>query len=538
MSVKAVQRSLWEHGPPLHRFTAPESGRFPEDSVAARWAEVPFTAPESGRFPEDSVAARWAEDNLKRFEDELLSMLMLASREASRLGNVEFHPEAALLGLFRCSKGKEICQEGLEESVREVTDRSRKILEACIRKKAQEDADFDYDQDLDLPFAPELRKLLESVEAERARLQHQEAKVGHLVLALTAPRFRKTWRPLAAAGVDPEQLRPAALRSLGGFFAAAESRAEAELLERCAAVLPSRSGTPLAGLGAAFKAITQGLVERSVEAKLLLLAALSGEHLFLLGSPGTAKSLLARRLSQVCEGSFFERLLTRFSVPEELFGPLSLQALEEDELRRKTRGYLPEADVAFIDEIFKANSSILNALLMILNERCFDNGDQRVPVPLWCAAAASNELPDTDELDALYDRFLLRRCVNRISTRSVQSFLRLTLDEDTEDASGDAEPHMKPLLSMEDSVDLQKRAKKVEFPDSLLEVVAELREFLAEEAEPRFEVSDRRLAKAARLLRIAAAAAGGTRVIESDLLLLRHVFWDREPAQGGDVREH
>ncbi|CAE7714081.1 ravA [Symbiodinium sp. CCMP2592] len=416
----------------------------------------------------------------------------------------------------------EICQEGLEESVREVTDRSRKILEACIRKKAQEDADFDYDQDL--PFAPELRKLLESVEAERARLQHQEAKVGHLVLALTAPRFRKTWRPLAAAGVDPEQLRPAALRSLGGFFAAAESRAEAELLERCAAVLPSRSGTPLAGLGAAFKAITQGLVERSVEAKLLLLAALSGEHLFLLGSPGTAKSLLARRLSQVCEGSFFERLLTRFSVPE-------------DELRRKTRGYLPEADVAFIDEIFKANSSILNALLMILNERCFDNGDQRVPVPLWCAAAASNELPDTDELDALYDRFLLRRCVSRISKRSVQSFLRLTLDEDAEDASGDAQPHVKPLLSMEDSVDLQKRAKKVEFPDSLLEVVAELREFLAEEAEPRFEVSDRRLAKAVRLLRIAAAAAGGTRVIESDLLLLRHVFWDREPAQGQLVVE-
>ncbi|CAE7217987.1 ravA [Symbiodinium natans] len=495
-----------------------------------------FTAPEAARFPEDSVAARWAEDNLTRFEDELLSLLMLASREASRLGNVEFHPEAALLGLFRCSAGKEICQDGLEKSFSEVTNRSRDILEACIRKKAHDDADFDYDQDL--PFAPELRQLLESVEAERARLQHQEAKVGHLVLALTAPRFRKTWKPLVALGLEPEQLRPAALRSLGGFFAAAESLAEAELLERCAAVFPSRCGTPLAGLGGAFKAITQGLVERSVEAKLLLLAALSGEHLFLLGSPGTAKSLLARRLSQVCEGSFFERLLTRFSVPEELFGPLSLQALEEDELRRKTRGYLPEADVAFIDEIFKANSSILNALLMILNERCFDNGDQRVPVPLWCAAAASNELPDTDELDALYDRFLLRRCVNRISKRSVQNFLRLTLDkEEDEDTFNADQPHVKPLLSMEDSIALQKRARKVEFPDSLLEVVAELREFLAEEAEPRFEVSDRRLAKAVRLLRIAAAAAGGSRVIESDLLLLRHVFWDRDPAQGQLVVE-
>lgn len=131
----------------------------------------------------------------------------------------------------------------------------------------------------------------------------------------------------------------------------------------------------------------------------------------------------------MCEGSYFERLLTRFTVPEELFGPLSLQALEEDQLRRKTEGYLPECDVAFIDEIFKvcrpfrprsagfnpvstwfppgfhlvsagkgrvlqANSSILNSLLVILNERRFDNGDLRLAVPLWCAVAASNELPE------------------------------------------------------------------------------------------------------------------------------------------------
>eukprot|EP00971_Amphidinium_carterae_P295290 5864380-Amphidinium_carterae.1 len=169
-------------------------------------------------------------------------------------------------------------------------------------------------------------------------------------------------------------------------------------------------------------------MERDVEAKLLMLAALSGEHLFLLGAPGTAKSLLARRLSTLCAGNFFERLLTRFSVPEELFGPLSLQALERDELKRKTEGFLPQADVAFVDEIFKANSSILNTLLMILNERYFDNGREREHVPLWCVVAASNELPDTDELDALYDRFLLRRCVQRVSTEAVIDFLSLALE--------------------------------------------------------------------------------------------------------------
>ncbi|CAJ1344729.1 unnamed protein product [Effrenium voratum] len=259
------------------------------------------------------------------------------------------------------------------------------------------------------------------------------------------------------------------------------------------------------------------------------------EHLFLLGSPGTAKSLLARRLSKVCEGSFFERLLTRFTVPEELFGPLSLSALEQDELRRKTKGYLPECDVAFIDEIFKANSSILNALLVILNERRFDNGDQRVEVPLWCAVAASNELPDTDELDALYDRFLLRRKVARISKRSVPDFLRQTLDQDSVGSS--LEVGSGALLTIEDSWDLQQRAQAVDFPEELLEIIAELREFLAEESEPRFEVSDRRLARAARLLRIAAAAAGGKVVVEADLLLLRHMFWDRDPEQGQLVTE-
>ena len=129
----------------------------------------------------------------------------------------------------------------------------------------------------------------------------------------------------------------------------------------------------------------------------MLLAALCSEHLLLLGPPGTAKSELSRRLSSLTGGEYFERLLTRFSVPEELFGPLSIKGLERDEYNRKTEGYLPTAEVAFVDEIFKANSAILNALLTLLNERLFDNGTDRLPVPLLCLVGASNELPESEE---------------------------------------------------------------------------------------------------------------------------------------------
>ncbi|PNW72795.1 hypothetical protein CHLRE_15g644051v5 [Chlamydomonas reinhardtii] len=165
---------------------------------------------------------------------------------------------------------------------------------------------------------------------------------------------------------------------------------------------------------ASIQKLSKGLLERDVEVRLLLLAALCCEHLLLLGPPGTAKSELSRRLSSLCGGTYFERLLTRFSVPEELFGPLSMKGLENDLYVRQTDGYLPTSEVAFVDEIFKANSAILNALLTLLNERLFDNGNQRLEAPLLCLVGASNEMPESEELDALYDRFLIRRTVSQV----------------------------------------------------------------------------------------------------------------------------
>jgi len=168
-------------------------------------------------------------------------------------------------------------------------------------------------------------------------------------------------------------------------------------------------------LAVAVGKVSRGLVEREEEARLVVLGMVAQEHVLLLGPPGTGKSALGRRISELCGGAFFQRLLTRFTTPEEIFGPLSLRALENDEYRRCTEGFLPTAAIGFLDEIFKANSAILNTLLTILNERQFDNGaGEREECPIRCVIGASNELPESDELDALYDRFLIRKEVRHL----------------------------------------------------------------------------------------------------------------------------
>ncbi|RME56807.1 MAG: AAA family ATPase, partial [Deltaproteobacteria bacterium] len=170
-------------------------------------------------------------------------------------------------------------------------------------------------------------------------------------------------------------------------------------------------------------------LEREREVDGALMALLSGQHLLLIGPPGTAKSMLADELCKRIEDAvYFQWLLTRFTTPEEVFGAVSLKGLEQDEYRRVTAGKLPECDIAFLDEVFKANSSILNALLTLINERKFHNGREVVQVPLLTLFGASNELPEEDELTALYDRFLLRYQVSYL--RETFNFLKmLTLPE-------------------------------------------------------------------------------------------------------------
>ncbi len=297
-------------------------------------------------------------------------------------------------------------------------------------------------------------------------------------------------------------------------------------------------------LAEAFTALSEGLVERDTEVRLLLLAALAGEHLLFLGPPGTAKSELARRLSRLSDGPFFERLLTRFSVPEELFGPLSMRALEDDRYVRQTEGYLPTAAVAFVDEVFKASSAILKSLVTLLNERAFDNGSGREAAPLACLVGASNELPESEELDALYDRFLIRREVGQVSAEGLPELLRSSCSTSFSSSSSEGKTSSTAsssaaapkVLSAADLSLARAGAASVSVPDDVLDLIADLRAHLQNEREPPVYCSDRRLVKAVSLLRTAAWADGRSSVSRRDAMLLRHVLWQR-PGESAAIGE-
>ena len=168
--------------------------------------------------------------------------------------------------------------------------------------------------------------------------------------------------------------------------------------------------------------LAAALVERDDEVDLVLTALVAREHALLVGPPGTAKSLLLEGVARFVAGNRFTCLLTKFTLPEELFGPVSLAGLREDRYVRVTAGKLPEADVAFVDEVFKASSAILNTLLRLLNERTFDDGSGAArAVPLRLCVAASNGWPGADggggkELAAVFDRFLFRKEVRPVAT--------------------------------------------------------------------------------------------------------------------------
>ncbi len=268
--------------------------------------------------------------------------------------------------------------------------------------------------------------------------------------------------------------------------------------------------------------LTEGLVEREVAVRLSLLAALAGEHLLMLGPPGTAKSLIARRLHLAfSESTYFERLLTRFTVPEELFGPLSIKGLEEDRYERLTDAYLPKASIAFLDEIFKANSAILNSLLTLLNEREFDNGVSRDETPLVAVIGASNELPEGEELDALFDRFLLRLHVGPVTKDAFPTLLALR-DRAVPEVAHELKLDAQELLAV------QNAAAAVEVPPDVTALLCDLRDWCTAED---VQVSDRRWRKVVKLLQVSAATHGRTQVSIWDCWLLQHCVWNTPEAR-------
>ncbi len=251
-----------------------------------------------------------------------------------------------------------------------------------------------------------------------------------------------------------------------------------------------------------------------------LAAILAGEHVILIGPPGTAKSALVHALAQAFGGTYFERLLTKFSTPEELFGPISLKALEQDRFVRVTAGKLPETQFAFIDEIFKSNSAVLNSLLSVINERTFFNDGAPMQCPLVSLFGASNELPEGKELEALFDRFLLRFDVGYLL---VASNLRHILTA--------SEPSIATKLTIDDLLRAQAEAAAVKITDETIDALLSIRDACRGEG---VVASDRRWKKSLKLVKSAAWLAGEKKTCPEDLRILVDSLW-RVPAERSKV---
>ncbi len=281
--------------------------------------------------------------------------------------------------------------------------------------------------------------------------------------------------------------------------------------------------TPRELLRAVRDELQQIFLERAELTQGALVGLLAGQHVLVIGPPGTAKSMLADEVCRRLTGArYFQWLLTRFTAPEELFGAVSLKALEQDDYRRLTTQKLPEAHVAFLDEVFKASSSILNTILTLMNERRFHNGREVVDVPLLTLFAAANELPEDDELLALQDRFLLRFVVDYIAEDF--RFLKLLQSRP---------PERRTTLSLAELEQARAEAAAVAVPGPVLRALTDLRRELGRR---NVVASDRRYAQAIGVLRAHAYLEGREAVAEADLGFLEHVLW-RDPAERTTVRE-
>ena len=287
--------------------------------------------------------------------------------------------------------------------------------------------------------------------------------------------------------------------------------------------------------------MNRGIFEKETEISLSLLAAMAGESVILLGPPGVAKSMVARQLKTAFkDAKSFEYLMSRFSTPDEIFGPVSIQKLKtSDTYERAVDGYLPTADVVFLDEIWKAGPAIQNTLLTVINEKIFRNGNREMHLPLKLLVAASNELPAKGEgLEALWDRFVIR-----IESRPIkqEKNFRSMLLEANEVKSEDRRVKNSNAISAEEYAEWTQQLSGIGVSEAVLDVISSIRKSLRavnvdEAAERRnIYVSDRRWKNIVRLLRTSAFMQDRAEVAICDLLPIYHCLW-QEPEERDAIR--
>ena len=274
------------------------------------------------------------------------------------------------------------------------------------------------------------------------------------------------------------------------------------------------SGEMLAKARTFLKELQAPFVGREEEALVISLALLTREHAVLIGEPGTAKSAIARRAAQLIRARFFKYLLTRFTEPSELFGPLDIAALREGVYRRVTRGKLPEAEIAFLDEIFNANSAVLNALLSILQERVLYDGYTEIRVPLWSLISASNRVPEESELEALYDRLLFRHHV-----RPLNEDLWSDLLDAAWELERNPEEKVEPVMDMSDLIEYH----KLLFSVDLSQVRSQLLRLFVALREKKIHLTDRRKAKTLKAIAAHALLNGRLVAAEDDLIVVKYI---------------